>query len=107
VYELLMPGAPLRQSDMNEKAFRDYEEADAELKSLVQHLSTLLRPDLRPHLQNAQSAWVGYRKMQSAFEAEEVRGGTMEPLARWGAAFSITKDRIDTITEQILTLEGR
>ena len=103
---------PQTQTDMNQCAARDANEADADLnliyKTVVSHYEQADRSaettEGVKRLRAAQRAWVAFRDAQCAVAGYEAMGGSMESLLVSGCVADLTKRRA---TELRIMLSGR
>jgi uncharacterized protein YecT (DUF1311 family) len=86
---------PLTQSAMNEAAYRDYKNAEAQLESvLTKLLGQYKKHGRRVELLNAsQRAWLQFIKLQADFVHDPVGGGTIGPMLRAGEMRTLTNER--------------
>ena len=84
---------------MNQQAAADFRAADVRLNRIYQKVLAASSDDeARTKLIKAQRAWIVYRDAQAEFEADEARGGSMEPMLRWGTMAALTRERIKALT---------
>jgi uncharacterized protein YecT (DUF1311 family) len=83
------------QSAMNEQARAQFERADAELHGTYDALLARL-PDAesKRKLEVSQRAWIAFRDAEAAFAADQVRGGSAAPVARYTSMTQSTEQRI-------------
>lgn len=82
-FGLLFSGSSLfaqTQVEMNEKAYKDYKKADAELNKVYQQLVKILSKEDKQLLVTAQKDWLKFMNSQCKFESEEYNGGSIQPL---------------------------
>jgi uncharacterized protein YecT (DUF1311 family) len=93
------------QSDLNQCAYQDWEEADAQLNAVYKEVVaayTQLDADLPEELgsgvetlRGAQRAWISFRDLACEAEGFAMRGGSAEPLLVYGCMRVLTEERID------------
>ncbi len=94
VSNLLYPGAPLTQSEMNIVAGNDFQEANEALDALMVELNSRLQPEERELLRKSQESWEAYREMQANLVADMLgKGGTIWPLEYSSVKRSLTEER--------------
>jgi len=83
------------QAEMNREAAKDFEKADVKLNRTYAALMAKL-PDAesKQKLKESQRAWLAFRDAETAFEVDEVRGGTMAPTIRYATMTELTGQRI-------------
>ena len=83
------------QAEMNRQAAKDFHKADVKLNSTYAALMAKL-PDAesKQKLKESQRAWLAFRDAETAFEVDEVRGGTMAPTFRYATMTELTDQRI-------------
>ena len=83
------------QSEMNVQARTQFERADAELNKTYKALLARL-PDAKSKqkLQESQRAWIAFRDAEALFAADQLRGGTAAPSARYSSMTECTAQRI-------------
>lgn len=94
----------MAQSDLNQCAYQDWEQADAELNTVYKEVIaayTALDADLPDDLgsgvetlRKAQRAWVSFRDLTCEAEGFAMRGGSAEPLLVYGCMRALTIERI-------------
>ena len=89
------------QGAMNVRAAAAAQLANAQLASALSEYSTVLPPEEAEAFVVAQSAWEQYRSAQVNFEAQQVAGGSMEPLIRHSEEEAITLKRVAEITAMV------
>jgi uncharacterized protein YecT (DUF1311 family) len=92
------------QSDLNQCAYQDWEEADARLNAVYKEVVaayTQLDADLPEDmgsgvetLRQAQRAWISFRDLTCEAEGFAMRGGSAEPLLVYGCMRALTEERI-------------
>jgi uncharacterized protein YecT (DUF1311 family) len=97
-YWLLIPVAEIHaqtQAAMNAQARAEFERADADLNKTYDALLAKL-PDTegKEKLKQSQRAWLAFRDTESAFAADQVRGGSMAPTIRYETMTELTQQRI-------------
>jgi uncharacterized protein YecT (DUF1311 family) len=95
---LLIPVAEIHaqtQAAMNAQARAEFERADADLNKTYDALLAKL-PDTegKEKLKQSQRAWLAFRDTESAFAADQVRGGSMAPTIRYETMTELTQQRI-------------
>ena len=103
---------PLAQHQMNVCAYEEYQAADVKLNAqwtiTHNHMKSLDKDidDGRighaEALLKAQRDWIAYRDSHCLTEAYRARGGTLEPLLRYGCLEAETKRRTEALAELII-----
>ena len=87
------------QSEMNHRAYAEYEVENAKLLQAMAELGGLIDED---HLcQAAQEAWEIYRDREADFAAGEFEGGSIQPLIRATELSVLTRERVARIEATI------
>lgn len=97
----LYPNAPLTQSEMNSRAYKDLESAKESLEELLKKIYGELEKDQAEGFAKIQDAWAAFRELTATFEADKFRGGTIAPMIYAKTAEQITLDRKEEL-EQFL-----
>jgi uncharacterized protein YecT (DUF1311 family) len=86
------------QSAMNAHARADFERADATLNKTYEALLERL-PDAesKRKLEDSQRAWIAFRDAQASFAADQLRGGSAAPVARYTSMTESTEQRINQL----------
>ncbi|WP_240790423.1 lysozyme inhibitor LprI family protein [Rhodobacter sp. SY28-1] len=94
----------MAQSDLNQCAYQDWEEADGRLNTVYKQVVatyTQLDADLPKELgsgvatlREAQRAWITFRDKACEAEGFAMRGGSAEPLLVYGCMRALTEERI-------------
>ena len=82
-FTLLFSGYSLfaqTQTEMNEKAYKDYQKADSEMNKVYQQLIKILSKEDKKMLVTAQKNWLKFRDSHCKFESEQYNGGSIQPL---------------------------
>ena len=88
--------------EMRDCAGREYKKADDELNKVYRQLmSTLADEGYKAALKAAQQAWIKYRDANCEFESYLNRGGTIEPVVRFGCLASMTASRTKELKDDI------
>ncbi len=95
------------QGAMNQTAYADYQKADKELNRVYKKLTATLDAAGAAKLKKAQRAWVVFRDAEMAFAGDEMRGGSAEPLAIYGAAARLTEARTKQLNVSLESRTGR
>jgi uncharacterized protein YecT (DUF1311 family) len=92
------------QSDLNQCAYQDWEDADARLNAVYKKVVaayTGMDADLPPELgsgvetlREAQRSWISFRDLACEAEGFAMRGGSAEPLLVYGCMRVLTEERI-------------
>lgn len=102
---------PMTQTAMNLCAYREFEQADADLNAVWKDVAAEMkrldaqtehddgRPGYFDQLLAAQRAWLAYRDAHCASEGYLTRGGSMEPLMVSGCKTALTKARTEELQE--------
>ncbi|HXT68543.1 MAG TPA: lysozyme inhibitor LprI family protein [Vicinamibacterales bacterium] len=103
VGELLHPNAPLTQADMNIESARRLDSIDAALEDVIADFTAQLEPARQRELAQSQVAWIEFRRKHSEFEAGEYRTGSIYPTIYGGAAYALSKVRLESLRELLTT----
>ncbi|WP_035661049.1 lysozyme inhibitor LprI family protein [Flavobacterium seoulense] len=68
------------QMEMNAKAQKEYQKADAELNKVYQKLMKILSKEDKKLLITAQKDWLKFRDSHCKFESQQYDGGSIQPL---------------------------
>ena len=71
--------------------------ADKELNNVYAQVQSVLRPDERSDLLEAQRAWLKYRDLTCTAEYKLYGGGTGGPVTRMACLEAITRERVATL----------
>ena len=71
--------------------------ADKELNDVYAQVQSVLRPDERSDLVEAQRAWLKYRDLTCTAEYKLYGGGTGGPVTRMACLEAITRERVATL----------
>jgi len=82
---------------MDNDAAKRFAKADAELNVIYKKLLASLDDVAKEKLRVAQRAWVAFRDAEAVFEADESRGGTIEPLLVLTTKADLTEERINVL----------
>ena len=95
------PGAPCnRSSSTVEEANcfkRSADAADKELNSIYARVKSILSPEERNDLLQAQQAWLKYRGLTCTAEYKLYGGGTGGPVTQMACLAAITHERVNTL----------
>ena len=102
---LLIPVAEIHaqtQAAMNAQARAEFERADADLNKTYDALLAKL-PDTegKEKLKQSQRAWLAFRDTESAFAADQVRGGSMAPTIRYETMTGLTQQQIKQLKSHL------
>ena len=84
------------QAEANACARRDYEKAEAEMKTVYEQLVTEFAGDsgeVRRKLEKAQSLWLQYREATCESEASLYEGGSIRPAIHNACLAGVTRER--------------
>jgi uncharacterized protein YecT (DUF1311 family) len=86
------------QVEMNGKAARDFEVADAKLNKVYKEAMQKLDAGSQAKLKTAQLAWISFRDAEAALEVDvEARGGSIDPVIYDGTRIEMTNARTDEL----------
>jgi uncharacterized protein YecT (DUF1311 family) len=91
----------LNQSQINECAYRFYQNEDKKLNQAYKKLLPKLSASRKQKLINAQQAWIKFRDTSCDFERSEVEGGSMSPTVYYGCMESLTKQRTKELNDYL------
>lgn len=106
---------PQTQHQMNACAYEEYQTADKQLNTQWKITHDYMKSLDKDHeddgrigyaeaLLKAQKSWIAFRDNHCLSESYRFRGGTAEPLLRYGCLAAETKRRTKVLVE--LTIEG-
>lgn len=98
---------PQTQKELNACAVKEYEEADAELNKIYQHVISQLGKEQRSQLRIAQREWVKFRDAHCKFVSMESSGGTMYQTLYYECLKSVTESRIAHLEKALKGLLNR
>ena len=84
---------PMTTYDMRECASLEYEVADKKLNTVYNKLRKMQDKIGKQKLKTAQKAWIKYRDTKAVFDADDARGGTMQPLLETSSKTQTTENR--------------
>ena len=76
---------------------KDSDAADKELNSVYAQVRSVLRPEERSDLLEAQRAWLKYRDLTCTAEYKLYGGGTGGPVTKMACLAAITRERVATL----------
>ena len=80
------------QSEMNLRAYAEYEVENAKLRQAIAELEGLVGENA--HFREAQEAWETYRDREAEFAAGVYEGGSIQPLIRATELSVLTRERL-------------
>lgn len=89
----------LPQQGINACLAQRYAELDARLNQSYEAALALMEPRDEASLRAAQLAWTTYRSAACEVEAGAMRGGSGEPMMRFGCLARLTERRLEDIDE--------
>lgn len=104
---LLLAGAACRQAwsqsqqEQNRQARESFAHADAELNAVYKRVMAKQDAEGKKKLVAAQRAWVVFRDAQARFDADEMRGGSAEPLLYYGSRARLTRERTAVLKKKL------
>jgi uncharacterized protein YecT (DUF1311 family) len=100
VWNLIAPNAPTCQAEMNERAYKEFEEVDAELRVRCDQILANLEDEAKAEFQEMNEAWQKYRELKAKASADVFKGGTAWPLVYYSELYSVTKARLDDMNKE-------
>ncbi len=85
--------SPMTNFEMQHCASLEYEVADKKLNTVYNKLRKKLDKTGKQKLKTAQKAWIKYRDTKAVFDADDARGGTMQPLLETSSKTQTTENR--------------
>ncbi len=85
--------SPMTNQDMRYCASLEYEAADKKLNTVYNKLRKKLDKTGKQKLKDAQKAWIKYRDAEAEFDADFVRGGSMQRLFTTSSKTQTTENR--------------
>ena len=99
---LAVPLFAQSQQEMNRQAYDDFEQADQQLNQVYQQLLPLVGDEEAvKKLRESQRVWVKFRDLEAVFAGDPMRGGSAEPLLRWGCKTRLTEQRTKELQEYL------
>ncbi|BAI91604.1 lysozyme inhibitor LprI family protein [Arthrospira platensis NCB002] len=92
------------QADLSACAIEKYRNADAQLNSTYQRLTSMISADRRQKLVQAQLAWIQFRDNQCSFVSSATRGGrggSMSPVIVYSCLTLLTQNRTNDFNHYI------
>jgi uncharacterized protein YecT (DUF1311 family) len=83
----------ITQAEMNQSSYEGFEKADLELKQAYDRLKSVLGPEDTKRLEEAQRAWLAFRKKQIVLAGGFYEGGSIQPLIHNVEAQTLTEAR--------------
>ncbi|MDT0689250.1 lysozyme inhibitor LprI family protein [Salegentibacter sp. F188] len=105
IWELLYPGSPETQTDMNIQSHKEFEQVDQELSGLIsliketgkQAYSLGINEDL---FDNSIKEWKKYRASKAKLDASIAEGGTLYPLLYTSSLKGTTQEKIESLKKR-------
>lgn len=97
----------ITQAEMNQTSFEEFEKAELELKHAYERLGSVLDLEDMRRLDEAQHAWLKFRKKEVILAGGFYEGGSIQPLIQNVEAQALTKARtkeLRTLYEERVTL---
>ncbi|MDT9190172.1 MULTISPECIES: lysozyme inhibitor LprI family protein [Limnospira] len=92
------------QADLNACAIERYRNADAQLNSTYQRLTSMISADRRQKLVQAQLSWIQFRDNHCSFVSSTTRGGgggSMSPVIVYSCLTLLTQNRTNDFNHYI------
>jgi uncharacterized protein YecT (DUF1311 family) len=103
-----LPSHAQSQGEMTGQAYADFAKADAELNAVYKKaLHSMADDTARQKLVDAQKAWTKFRDAQAEVDADEARGGSMQPMLRAISEMDTTNARITQLKKSLGDQEGK
>lgn len=106
ISEILYPGAPVTQTEMNIKSGERFEEIEKVLEELILEIKSKNFEE-EPMLDfnhdlfdESMDRWREYRESHANYKADVVRGGTIQPLIYAQDMFHTTNQKIESLREE-------
>lgn len=93
--------------EMNQTSYEEFEKADLELRQAYERLRSLLSGGSLRRLEEAQDAWVAFRKKQVLLAGGFYEGGSIQPLIHNVEAQALTEARAKDLRAQYEELVSR
>lgn len=105
IWELIYPGSPETQTDMNIQSQKEFEEVDHELSDLIsiikktgkEEYSLGINEDL---FDNSIEEWKKYRDAKAKLDASIAEGGTLYPLLYASSLKGTTQEKIESLKKR-------
>jgi uncharacterized protein YecT (DUF1311 family) len=81
------------QAEMNQGSYEEFEKVDLELKQALERLRSVLGQEDSKRLEEAQQAWLKFRKKQVVLAGGFYEGGSIQPLIHNVEAQALTEAR--------------
>ena len=85
------------QTELNQAAYQQYQNADAALNTAYARLMSVLSPARRQQLKLVQRAWLKYRDAHAEFQASPYQGGSIQSLIYSQALIELTEHRTNQL----------
>jgi len=95
------------QQQMNMRAQKDFETADADLNLTYKALVKGLSKETKDRLVDAQLAWIKYRDLNATAKAAEWEGGSMQPMIYAASRAVTTRRRTTELKEWLKDVGSR
>jgi len=82
------------QSEMNQCAYREYQQADKELNEVYSTYRLRLNESQRRQIKDVQLAWIKFRDLACDFESSGVKGGSVYPFILQTCLTTMTRARL-------------
>jgi len=107
ISEIMYPNAPLTQADMNIDSMKTLDnilnEVNKIKEQLIQKLSN--EPERITLLESSHQKWIEYMEIFSTFSADTYKGGTIWHLIYNGTASELASNYLDTLKNEIKSIE--
>ena len=94
------------QFEMNQCASAEYQQANTELNRLYNTYRSRLDKDQKRRIRDVQLAWVKFRDLACNFESSGVKGGSVYPFIMSSCLTTMTRERLDALSELADCEEG-
>lgn len=105
IWELIYPGAPETQTDMNVQSHGEFEKVDQELTNLISLIKKTSNEEYSLGLNeilfdNSIKEWNSYRDSKAKLDASIAEGGTLYPLLFASSLKQTTLEKIDSLKKR-------
>ena len=93
------------QMELNQQADEAYKKSDALLNGAYEKLQAALDDEGKKKLATAQKAWIAFRDAEAESQADEYRGGSIQPMIRLDCERHLTEQRTTELEARLARIE--
>jgi len=105
--ELAAIEAAQSQREMNVLQAKRASRLDQRMNDALEELRGYIGGDELKKFDEAHSAWLAFRDKECEFAGVTLEGGSLQPFVMSGVFSNVTKERAETLENQLAMLEGR